>query len=77
MANKIPSDSQWEDLASRIKAIANSVPSANDIINLIYPVGSYYSTSNSSFNPNTSWTGTWVLCAPSVNQPLYTWIRTA
>lgn len=26
-----------------------------------YPVGSYYETSNSNFNPNTSWGGTWVL----------------
>ena len=27
----------------------------------IYPVGSYYETSNTSFNPNNSWGGTWVL----------------
>lgn len=26
-----------------------------------YPVGSYYETSDSNFNPNTSWGGTWVL----------------
>lgn len=30
-------------------------------INNIYPVGSYYETSESSFNPNNSWAGTWVL----------------
>lgn len=27
---------------------------------IVYPVGSYYETSNSKFNPNTSWGGTWV-----------------
>ena len=27
----------------------------------VYPVGSYYETSDTSFNPNTSWGGTWVL----------------
>lgn len=26
-----------------------------------YPVGSYYATSDASFNPNTAWGGTWVL----------------
>lgn len=31
-----------------------------DIFDLIYPIGSYYETSNTSFNPNTSWGGTWV-----------------
>ena len=27
----------------------------------VYPVGSYYETSNTSFNPNNAWGGTWVL----------------
>lgn len=26
-----------------------------------YPIGSYYETSDTSFNPNTAWGGTWVL----------------
>lgn len=26
-----------------------------------YPVGSYYETSDTTFNPNTAWGGTWVL----------------
>ena len=29
-------------------------------LDIIYPVGSYYETSNTSFNPNTAWGGTWV-----------------
>lgn len=33
----------------------------NAINNLIYPVGSYYETSDLNFNPNTTWGGTWVL----------------
>lgn len=31
------------------------------LVDLIYPVGSYYHTSDSEFNPNTAWGGTWVL----------------
>ena len=34
---------------------------ASGILNLFYPVGSYYETSDTSFNPNVSWGGTWVL----------------
>lgn len=30
------------------------------LIDMFYPVGSYYETSNTSFNPNTAWGGTWV-----------------
>ena len=28
-------------------------------LDLIYPVGTYYETSNTSFDPNTSWGGSW------------------
>ena len=30
------------------------------ILDVMHPVGSYYETSNASFNPNTAWGGTWV-----------------
>lgn len=30
------------------------------LLDLIYPVGSYYETSNRNFDPNESWGGTWV-----------------
>ena len=30
------------------------------LLDIFYPVGSYYETSDSDFNPNTSWGGTWV-----------------
>ena len=29
------------------------------ILDVFYPVGSYYETSDTSFNPNTAWGGTW------------------
>ena len=32
-----------------------------NLIDLVYPIGSYYETSNSTFNPNATWGGTWVL----------------
>lgn len=30
------------------------------LLDVMYPVGSYYETSNTSFNPNTAWGGTWI-----------------
>ena len=30
------------------------------IVDLVHPVGSYYETSDASFDPNTAWGGTWV-----------------
>lgn len=39
--------------------ITNQIPSSDDIINLAYPVGSYYETSDNDFDPNATWTGTW------------------
>lgn len=33
----------------------------NSLLPIFYPVGSYYETSDTTFNPNTEWGGTWVL----------------
>lgn len=33
----------------------------NELFPIFYPIGSYYETSDMSFNPNTAWGGTWVL----------------
>ena len=30
------------------------------LLDFIYPVGTYYETSDTSFNPNTVWGGTWL-----------------
>lgn len=35
--------------------------SISALLDLFYPVGSYYETSNAHFNPNESWGGTWNL----------------
>lgn len=44
------------------------------MLNYIYPVGSYYETSDASFNPNVVWGGTWVKVAGGLikGEPLIT-----
>lgn len=37
------------------------MPSELNLVDFFYPVGSYYETSDTTFNPNTAWGGTWVL----------------
>lgn len=32
----------------------------NSLLDIFYPVGSYYETSNTSFDPNTAWGGVWL-----------------
>ena len=44
-----------------LNAILTQVIPQTNILNTFYPVGSYYETSDTSFNPNTAWGGTWVL----------------
>ena len=34
--------------------------SGGSLVDLIYPIGSIYLSSNANFNPNTTWGGTWV-----------------
>ena len=69
--------SNKEDLSNKVTSITSSstdiqYPSAkavynalqnnsNTIFDLVYPVGSYYETSDTTFNPNTTWGGTWEL----------------
>lgn len=52
----------FEDLPSTNTPInaANLNNNFTEILNLMYPVGSYYETSDATFNPNTAWGGTWV-----------------
>lgn len=40
------------------KELAGTTPKS-DLLDMFYPVGSYYETSNESFDPNVSWGGTW------------------
>lgn len=41
-------------------AVTSSKLAISSIIDIFYPVGSYYETSDTSFNPNNAWGGTWV-----------------
>lgn len=44
------------------KAVYNALQNNSDtIFDLVYPVGSYYETSDTSFDPNVTWGGTWEL----------------
>lgn len=52
-------DMSSADVASFVASLNISAPST--LIDFFYPVGSYYETSDTSFNPNIAWSGTWVL----------------
>ena len=41
------------------KADTSIVPTMSAILDMFYPVGSYYETSDSTFDPNNAWGGTW------------------
>ena len=51
--------------ANNMNHIEQGIKDAHDMIaaitETIFPVGSYYETSNSSFNPNGTFAGTWIL----------------
>lgn len=46
-----------------VNSISTRVPIIlpTSIIDIIYPIGTYYETSDDNFNPNVTWTGTWEL----------------
>lgn len=46
-----------------VNSISTRVPITlpTSIIDIIYPIGTYYETSDDNFNPNVTWTGTWKL----------------
>lgn len=58
---------QYQNLPSSTKMqdklfIVDDAPDLDPaILNLVYPVGTYYETSDTTFNPNVTWGGTWVL----------------
>lgn len=41
-------------------AVTKDKLAISGIIDVFYPVGSYYETSDTTFNPNTAWGGTWM-----------------
>lgn len=47
---------------AEINTLADDITAAGgSLIDFFYPVGSYYETSDTTFNPNIRWGGTWVL----------------
>ena len=55
-ANQDAMVSAIQNNSQKIQAVSQEVAS---IWNIIYPIGSYYETSDSKFNPNTAWGGVW------------------
>lgn len=43
-----------------LKSILEEILPQQSFIDIFYPVGSYYETSDTTFDPNTAWGGTWV-----------------
>lgn len=63
---KIVSNGVFKDANGNISVsggvfISNYSGTLTPIFDLFYPAGSYYETSDTSFDPNTTWGGTWVL----------------
>lgn len=52
------SDDEYPSAKAVYDALQNN---SNTMLDLVYPVGSYYETSNTSFDPNITWGGTWEL----------------
>lgn len=53
-----------DESGNRISPVTNIKGIFDDtgksLLDIFYPVGSYYETSNEQFNPNVTWGGTWV-----------------
>jgi len=58
------SDVQIDSISIVSSGVANILTAT--LLDVFYPVGSYYETSDTTFNPNTSWGGTWVLEAEGI-----------
>jgi hypothetical protein len=54
-------NTQYEIVDETARNVLDDKLDVSGVLNIFYPVGSYYETSNTSFNPNTAWGGTWVL----------------
>lgn len=44
-----------------IREYLKVLESGGGLVDFFYPVGSYYETSNTAFDPNVAWSGTWIL----------------
>lgn len=58
--NKVKA-SDMNEIKQVVNENAETLTNLQDqLLDKIYPIGSYYETSNTSFNPNVTWGGTWV-----------------
>ena len=48
------------DVISPIVSTDTIFKNNTTLLDLFYPIGSYYETSNKEFNPNIAWGGTWI-----------------
>ena len=53
-----PTVPSWAKQPSKPGYTASEI---SGLIDMFYPIGSYYETSDTSFDPNVEWSGTWVL----------------
>ena len=53
-------DQKVQSLMESVQMALNET-SVAALSDALYPIGSYYETSDTSFNPNASWSGTWEL----------------
>lgn len=53
-----PTVPSWAKASTKPSYSASEI---SGLIDMFYPVGSYYETSDTTFNPNTAWGGTWSL----------------
>lgn len=51
-------------------AVTKDKLAISGIIDVFYPVGSYYETSDTAFDPSTSWGGTWTLVSTGIGWPV-------
>lgn len=58
--NKVKA-SDMNEIKQVVNENAETLTNLQDqLLDKIYPIGSYYETSNTSFDPNVTWGGTWV-----------------
>lgn len=63
-ADYVHTDNNYTDIEkTKLSGIENGAqvnPTTSALVDLFYPVGSYYETSDTTFDPNVAWGGTWV-----------------
>ena len=58
VGGELPIDVGVTSVNGMTGAVTITQRTVKDLIDIIYPVGTYYETTDNTFNPNTAWTGT-------------------